>query len=331
MDDVNLIWIKTHSRYNPFAPFPSMNTVHEFESAIEETTSWPMVRQWPPACARISQKCRERWPSQYGRTRVPFITHAGAWRFAILMGIFDIDKTFPYFFSRGLKAIYLFDAWEHHFELIQRVIRQRGIQVVFFCARQSCERFTAPPGVRTFWLPEGTGSELYHAAPYEKKDVDVIDFGRRFEPFHAALAGAAERLGIRLLSGSQGGQVLFPDFRLFADALGRSKICVCFPSSLTHPKRSGTISTMTHRYLQAMLSKCLIVGATPDDMQELFPYAPVVEADLSDPAGQVRSILADYGRYVPLVERNCQHVLHNHLWDHRIRSIRSLLGEAAGG
>lgn len=325
LESENVVWIKTHQRYNPFAPYPSMNTVHEFERAIQRAVGWKAIPQWPPLCAAASERLRARYPRLYQRLRLPLVAGPGKWLFAILMGIYDIEKTIPYFFSRCRKAIYLFDAWEHHFERLRTVIRQHGIEAVFFSARQSWERFPAPDGVATWWLPEASGAEEYRPAPYDQKDIDVIEFGRHFEPYHAALAPACAPLGIRLTAAGSGGQVLFAAFADFADALGRSKICVCFPSSLTHPERSGSISTMTHRYLQAILSKCLIVGRIPEDMVELFPFSPVVEADLKDPAGQLKSILSRYESYIPLIERTYRHVLDHHLWDHRVGQIRNLL------
>ena len=49
----------------------------------------------------------------------------------------------------------------------------------------------------------------------------------------------------------------------FIDGLARSRVSICVPSSVTHPERAGDIETMTIRYLQSMVSKCVVLGRAP--------------------------------------------------------------------
>jgi hypothetical protein len=79
---------------------------------------------------------------------------------------------------------------------------------------------------------------------------------------------------------------------------------------------------MTLRYLQSMVSKCLIVGKLPYDMQYLFDYNPVVEIDEQNPAGQLLEILHNFDQYQELIERNYQRVLSHHRWAHRIQTMQ---------
>ena len=64
-----------------------------------------------------------------------------------------------------------------------------------------------------------------------------------------------------------------------AAGFGDAKVSVCFPSSTTHPQRSGSVETATHRYFESFASRCIVVGRAPAELVDLFGYNPVVEAD----------------------------------------------------
>ena len=123
------------------------------------------------------------------------------------------------------------------------------------------------------------------------------------------------------------GEVLFPTPHSFVEALSRAKVSVCFPSSLTHPERSGCVETMTQRYLQSMASGCLVVGKMPGEMRELFGYEAVVDADMERPAEQLLEILASFDEYAPLIERNLSVVREHHSWARRWETIARCLAE----
>ncbi len=108
------------------------------------------------------------------------------------------------------------------------------------------------------------------------------------------------------------------------DGLARTKISIYFPSDLTHPEKAGDVSTMTVRYLQSMVVKCLIVGHAPQKMVDLFGYNPVVEADFTRPAEQLIEILNHYEDYFPFIERNYQEVIEHHNWQCRWNQLKEI-------
>ena len=83
---------------------------------------------------------------------------------------------------------------------------------------------------------------------------------------------------------------------------------------------------MTIRYLQSMAAKCLILGHAPKEMIDLFGYNPVVEIEMSDPVGQLQSLLNSFSDYIPLIEKNFNKVASEHTWPHRWQQISSILG-----
>lgn len=82
---------------------------------------------------------------------------------------------------------------------------------------------------------------------------------------------------------------------------------------------------MTQRYLQSMVSKCLVMGHAPKEMVSLFGYDPVVEADMDNPVGQLLSVLDNLDAFIPLNEMNYRSVVENHTWTKRWQAIASTL------
>jgi hypothetical protein len=82
---------------------------------------------------------------------------------------------------------------------------------------------------------------------------------------------------------------------------------------------------MTLRYLQAMSSKCLIIGILPDEMRDLFEYMPIIEIDFSDPINQILIILENYNQYIDLIEKNYSEVIKNHQWKNRWYNMSELI------
>ena len=222
------------------------------------------------------------------------------------------------------RAMYFFDCWPVNNKWVIEFSRIFGISQIFFSAKQAADSFNKAKGKRTqtkgTWIPEGVKVENYKSFPYEEKSIDVLEFGRRYEQYHLQIRDVLQEAGYSHAY-AQKGKLLFPDEQAFIEGLAKSKISICFPSSITHPERSGNVSTMTLRYLQSMAAKCLIVGKMPYDMQYLFDYVPVVEIDEHDPGAQIVDILKHYDQYIPLIEKNYETVAQQHDWKNRLEAI----------
>ncbi len=253
--------------------------------------------------------------------------------FAVLMGN-EFEKCLLQFFLRKRNVVYFFDAWPEYHRDIERFLRTCHVDTVFFSSKQVTETFRKiNADFRCYWLPEAVNVTAYQCLPYAEKTIDVLQFGRRYDLYHQQIAKPLEEHGYSYLYEKQKGQVVFPTRGEFVEGLARSRISICFPCNLTHPDRSGDVSTMTVRYLQSMASKCLIVGTMPEEMRELFGYDPVVKVDISDPAGQLLTILRNYHQYIPLIEKNYAAVRLYHTWNHRCEAMMDILNtekETAG-
>lgn len=228
------------------------------------------------------------------------------------------------------RYMYCFDCWPVNNAWVIEFSRIFNIKGIFFSAKQAADLFNKEKGNRTqtkgIWIPEGIKAADYKWYGYGERKTDVLEFGRRYGLYHDQIREPLKNAGYTHAYAEKG-KLLFADESAFVEGLAQSKISICFPSSITHPERSGNISTMTLRYLQSMASKCLVVGKMPYDMQYLFDYIPVVEIDERDPGKQIVEILEHYEDYIPLIEKNYEQVVALHDWSCRIQSIITELSE----
>ncbi len=224
----------------------------------------------------------------------------------------------------GKNYMYFFDCWLPNINWVIDFSRMFGINTIFFSTKQATEAFKEKAGKKTkckaVWIPEGFKAGNYSWYPANEKDIDVLEFGRRYAHYHNLIKSDLESNGY-CHKFSEGKKLLFPDEVSFREGLAKAKISICFPSSITHPERAGEISTMTLRYLQSMASKSLIVGKLPYDMQFLFDYNPVVEIEEGNESKQIVDILKNYDQYARLIEKNYQTVLKEHQWSNRIKEM----------
>jgi glycosyltransferase involved in cell wall biosynthesis len=234
-------------------------------------------------------------------------------------------KGFPWFFRKGTKAIYIFDAWPSYYNYIGRFINDFNIEFVFISSKQSATALNQAIGnENVFWVPEGVNPGEYKFRSFTEKDIDILSFGRKYELFHEKVVESLAKQNINYRY-STDDKMVFSDHKSFIEGLARAKISVCFPTNITHPERAGDIETMTNRYLQSMASKCLVLGKAPEEMVQLFGYNPVVEVDMEKPAEQIIEILKNFEKYHELIEKNYKTVVENHTWEKRWELISTII------
>jgi hypothetical protein len=245
-------------------------------------------------------------------------------RFCIMMGP-NGAKWNKYFPTWHAKSLYMFDAWPALYPKIYSFVLTNKIDNLFVSSSKAAIDLKDHCGLKNvYWVPEGININYYNYLPYDQKDIDLISYGRSFQPYHETIFG---KIDINYIF-SKPDELLFKTHKELAETLSKSKISICFPSSLTHPERTSGIETMTNRYLEAIASKCLILGKAPLEMIELFGYNPVIEVDFKNPARQLKGIIQNYQNYTGIVEKNYKALLKNHLWEHRWILIKKYMSEA---
>jgi hypothetical protein len=245
--------------------------------------------------------------------------------FAVLMG-FDVKKWLTGCSKSRFRSIYLFDALPGVHDKVIHFVKFFRINNVFVSSSKATEILNKKLGINQFhWIPEGINPQEYKYYSPDKKNIDVLAIGRKYDIYHESIKQFLEDNYKTYLYEKTKGKLVFPTRTDFIEGMARSKISICVPSSITHPERSGNIETMTIRYLQSMVSKCIIVGYAPKEMIDLFGYNPVIEIDMADPAKQLDTILDNYSDYIPFIEKNYHTVIEQHTWLHRWNHMKSIL------
>jgi hypothetical protein len=248
--------------------------------------------------------------------------------FYISMGISEVNRSILVALFSSNNYLFLFDAWPKHFHLISKIVKAYNITKLFVTSRESANKLRGLlQNTKVYWCPEGCNPNDYKPFNYRDKDIDVLQFGRRYDYWHNMVVEGFMQQKISYLYEKEKGQIVFNNRTDFLNGLGRTKISICFPMNITNNELSGGVSTMTNRYIQSMASKCLIVGATPDEMSYMFEYEPVIQIDYTNPVLQISDILKNFHNYIPLIERNYQECISKHSWENRWKMIRKTIKE----
>ncbi len=310
----------------------SLDTINEFEKVILSEKNTIPIKQ-------SNKYINKLYYAIYKfciKSTLPIISYLNFFRigkrsntnivFTVLMGL-DIKKCLPHFFSTyQQKSIYIFDAWPNAQNQIVQFLLLFNINFVFVSSSQAAKILqTKLKNSNIFWIPEGINVEEYNYLKYDDKNIDVIAIGRKYERYHELIVDYLKINSKIYLYENIKGQIIFPTREAFIQGLAKSKISICVPSNITHPERSGEISTMTIRYLQSMASKCLVLGFAPEEMIELFGYNPIIEIDMQKPKEQIQTLLNNFSEYIPLIEKNYQNVILHHSWLCRWEQIESIM------
>jgi hypothetical protein len=246
---------------------------------------------------------------------------------AVLMGPAEY-RLFPFSYIRD-AVVYSFDCWPAQYARWEAFFRRHRLRLAFFSARGSAEYFSEKiPAMKSVWMPEAVDPGAYlNGKGLEERTIDVLELGRKNDAFHQAICPRLAELHRVHLYEKEKGQIIFPTREALVQGLSDSKISVCFPSSMTHPERSGDVETVTYRYFEAMASGCLIWGKCPQELLDLFGYNPVIDADQRDPYGQVDEILRTIGQYQELISRNYQKLLEVGTWSRRARDMIEVINQ----
>jgi hypothetical protein len=246
--------------------------------------------------------------------------------FTVMMGL-DIYKYRSFgFLTKHNKSIFMIDAWEHDHEKIVDFVNTFKIDNIFISSLQATNMLgLLIRETKINWIPEGINPEEYKYLSYNEKNIDVLAFGRKYDLYHDQIVGYLQENEKIYLYEKVKGEIIFPTRIEFINGLAHSKVSICVTANITHPLRSGNIETMNIRYLQSIVSKCLLVGHAPKEMIQLFGYNPVIEIDMENPVEQLDEILKNYSDYIPLIEKNYQIVLKYHTWKDRWNQIKECL------
>ncbi len=288
--------------------------VQALEDEVAAATGWKIEQPFPKALQKTARALASvSLPFPFKKNRDVFMVMMGAYRIP--------SNAADWLATRGRKIAWVFDVWPVSYKDLEVFVRRYKIDALFVTAKQSADRMSrAIDTCEVKWCAEPLVDLGFRTKPWGERKTDVIQFGRKYAPYHTRLLNDSSRTHMKYVYEEEAGKVIYPTKTEFVLGLADSKISVCFPCDLTNPERAGDVSTVTQRYFQSFASGCVVVGSTPPELVALFGYDPVVQANLGDPAAQIEEILAMPDKYAPLVKRNLEEVK-NHTTKHRVESM----------
>lgn len=242
------------------------------------------------------------------------------------------ENIFPYFW--GYEIIPMFwDCWPWNIPNLERDVSDFDCKTVMVTSSQVAKYVHDKLGLQTLWVPEGIDSTQYDKGKALcERENDVLEMGRQLKPFHDILLelhSSHAIMGFRCSNLLSDGRLSAQNLAITTDELHKMlptyKILPCFPQCDTNPNRAGNIETLTQRYWEGMLCRCLIVGRAPQELIDLIGYNPAIEVDWSNPKAQILSIIGNIQQYQELVDKNYDVAIKLASWQSRLPKIKEFL------
>lgn len=238
------------------------------------------------------------------------------------------DSLFPYFMGYNVVPM-LWDCWPDKWEKMIKDFRLFDIKTVFITSSQIAERINSETDVHAIWIPEGIKASSYNkGAELKDRTIDIMDMGRRMPSYEKITSELKEHGIINKVITSNIHKDGYLDDRHVAytneelhHLMSDSKIMICFPRCDTNPQTARNIETLTQRYWEAMLSRCVIIGRAPKELTEFIGYNPVIDVDWNNPGKQLSNILFYISNYQELVDKNYKTALKYADWNNRMSLI----------
>jgi len=179
--------------------------------------------------------------------------------------------------SKGVKIAYIIDAWENSIEYIATHIE--SIDIVLMAYQDSInylKKYLSPHSMKKIFLfPNFVDSNAY---PKEasRKTYDIIQIGRKnttlhewakkysIKKKHSYLYQKRNQRGMYYLEGRNWDSDNYQlSYQSLIKILSQSKIALVSPPDRADSKRTGRVSPLTHRYLEAAMCRAVTVGCAP--------------------------------------------------------------------
>lgn len=243
-----------------------------------------------------------------------------------LMGLAE-RQIYPYIFRHNL-APYIWDCWpSREADWRSFFARYQFRRIGFTCA--DAARFWSKElgDTKVHWIPEAIDNYEYPPGPILRdRPAILLEIGRMYEKAHLAARSALADMPASHTFRENEDAAYLPYRSDLVRALHHHRSILCYPGSISHPAgRTGSWEAMTHRYLEALSTKTLVIGHIPKEMTRLFGFEPGITISPDRLPELIRSISMRPEAFQELVDRSYARLLEVATWEVRSRDIERLL------
>ncbi len=237
-----------------------------------------------------------------------------------------IDNAFPYFYNKEIIPI-VWDIWPPSFTEFYDSLNLLKCKTIFVTVKSIALKLRNDFNINAYWMPEGIDSSIYEKGLCLKdRKFDVFEMGRQMPKLHKILSKLNEtgKLNGYITSNSKEKDKTWMPFEELIKIIPKCKIIVCFPRCDTNPKAKG-VETLTQRYWEGMLCRCIMIGRAPQELIDLCGYNPVIDINWENPEFQLIDILTNIETYQELVDRNYVFAINHADWKFRMDELKNNL------
>lgn len=240
-------------------------------------------------------------------------------------------QLFPYLYKYEIFP-YIWDCWPSRHNDWQSLFTRHRFAHIGLTCRQAAE-FWEPRLRRTrvYWTPEAIEHREYPPGPpLAGRPHVLLEIGRTYQVAHQQAARALAQLSRAHTHPPEEHQKPYLESRHeLVGALHAHRALLCYPGSISHPNgRTRNWQSMTHRYLEAVATKTLVLGHVPAEMESLFGFRPGINTTPDELPNVIMQLVAEPEKYQALVDRAYQRLLEVAIWDVRVRDIHALASGA---
>jgi len=253
--------------------------------------------------------------------------------------LFDILRFYK---TKGIKIAFIIDAWESSIEYIAENIDLADIILIayqdsihFLRKHLSHEKMK-----KVFLFPNFINPKVY---PNESKEklYEMIQIGRRNDILHqwAKEYSRKKEYSYLFQKRNQRGMYYLENrdweaenyqlsYQSLIKVLSQSKIALVSPPDRADSKRTGRISPLTHRYLEAAMCQAAMVGFTPTGGEYVnhFPKDfTIVPKDYREFEEICDRLIDDDNLRTEISHKNRNYVIENHSVTARYRQLQEIL------
>ena len=253
--------------------------------------------------------------------------------------LFDI---LGFYKTKSVKIAFIIDAWESSIEYIAENIDLADIILIayqdsihFLRKHLSHEKMK-----KVFLFPNFINPKAYPTKS-AKKIYDMIQVGRKNNILHKwAIKYSKEKKHSYIYQKrNQRGMYYLEDrkweaenyqlsYQSLINILSQSKIALVSPPDRADSKRTGRVSPLTHRYLEAAMCQAVTVGFTPTsgEYSQHFPKDfTIVPKDYGEFEEICDRLIGDDKLRAKISHKNRNYVIENHSVTARYRQLKEIL------
>ena len=210
----------------------------------------------------------------------------------------------------------VWDCWpQHDCKLIEWFQKNNVKLCVFTCEEASYRIQKALPELKILTITEGINVDRYSAGlDLKDREIDFYSYGRAPE----SISNFNSDKFVVKRNGSDDE---------FSYRCKHSKLVYAVPQCDVLPVRTGGQETLTQRFWECMLSRMLIVGRAPKELQNLLGYDPTLPIDIENLETNIDYYLNNIDSYQKLVDKNRRNALRCAPWSIRMKQIMYFLRE----